>query len=138
MHDRKTFRPVRETIQPVIGRNCESVAARFAIGAIALVVALLCGCTAVERIPDQPDEAYLRMEVEPASTKIYVDSDYQGVIEKWTGRIVPIEPGARRVELRKEGYITRRFDIDLAAGEQMALTVDMERELDQLDKLERR
>ncbi|MFW5966333.1 MAG: PEGA domain-containing protein [Persicimonas sp.] len=99
----------------------------------ACLMVALCGCTAVERIPDEK-EAYLRMEVEPGSTKIYVDSDYQGVVERWTGSIVPIEPGARRVELRKEGYITRRFDVELAAGEQMALTVDMERKLESFEE----
>lgn len=101
------------------------------IPVVALLLSCGVGCTAVEEVPDSgsADKAYLRMEVEPETTKIYVDSDFHGVVERWTGRIVPVEPGARRVELRKDGYITRRFDVELAAGEQMAFTVDMERKL---------
>lgn len=91
------------------------------------------GCTAVHRIPDRQtsNQAYLRLEVEPTTTKIFIDSEYQGVVAGWVQQTVPVESGARRVELRADGYITRRFDVELAPGEEVTLKVEMEPTLDE-------
>ena len=92
------------------------------------------GCTAVQTIDDDRQQrALLILEVEPPSTEVYIDSDYRGVVEGWTGHAVPVEPGHRRVELRADHYITRRFDVRAEAGEQVVLRVRMEPSLEKLD-----
>lgn len=99
------------------------------------IFALAAGCTAVQRVPDTPSArtGYLRLNVEPGSTRIYVDSEYQGLVEGWVAQTILLQPGTRRVELRADGYMTRRFDIDLEAGEELVLQVQMEPDLEQLD-----
>ncbi len=98
------------------------------------LVCLEGGCTAVQRIPDRHSgPAYLRLDVEPDTTKIFIDSHYRGIVKGWVQQTVPVPSGKRRVELRADGYITRRFDVALAAGEQVTLRVNMERSLDDLD-----
>jgi hypothetical protein len=89
------------------------------------------GCPAVQTIPDRDQRALLILDVEPESTEIYIDSEYRGVVEGWTGQAVPIEPGYHRVELRARGKITRRFDVEARAGEQIELRVKMEPTLDE-------
>lgn len=98
------------------------------------ILCLSGGCTAVQRIPDRRSAtAYLRMDVQPDTTKIFVDSHYRGVVKGWVQQTVPVPSGERRVELRADGYITRRFDVDVAGGEVVTLRVNMERSLDDLD-----
>ena len=82
-------------------------------------------------MPDRQERALLILEVQPESTEIYIDSEYRGVVEGWTGNAVPIEPGYHRVELRARGRMTRRFDVRVEAGEQIELRVDMEPTLDE-------
>ena len=97
---------------------------------------VVAGCTAVQRIPDAQESgrAYLRLEVEPATTRIFIDSEYKGVVKGWVQQTVPVQSGERRVELRADGYITRRFDVDLKPGEEVTLQISMERTLnDELD-----
>ncbi|WP_133621699.1 hypothetical protein [Bradymonas sediminis] len=107
---------------------------KLALGAALLLLALS-GCTAVQRIsePRRASSGYLRLEVEPADTLIYIDADYQGRVDGWAANTVLVKPGLRQVELRADGYITRRFDIEVAAGEQSFLKVSMEAELERLD-----
>jgi hypothetical protein len=88
------------------------------------------GCTAVQTIPDHDERALLILEVEPGSTEIYIDSEYRGVVDGWTGNAVPLPPGQHRVALHADGHITRRFDIEADAGEQVVLRVVMEPTLD--------
>jgi hypothetical protein len=101
-----------------------------------LLGCVVTGCTAVQRIPDRQESsrAYLRLDVEPSTTKIFIDSEYRGVVEGWVHQTVPVESGHRRLELRADGFITRRFDVELAPGEEATLSVEMERTLeDDLD-----
>ncbi|QDG51517.1 PEGA domain-containing protein [Persicimonas caeni] len=99
---------------------------------VSLVGWALAGCSAVQRIPDRQEStrAYLRLDVEPSTTRVFIDSKYMGIVKGWVQQTVPVEAGARRVELRAEGYITRRFDVELEPGEEVTLQVNMERTLD--------
>lgn len=82
-------------------------------------------------MPDrQAQQAYLRLDVEPTSTRIFIDSQYRGIVKGWRGQIVPVEPGHRMVELRASGFITRRFDVEVGPGEQVTLQVRMEPSLE--------
>lgn len=103
-------------------------------GGLLALGSLSSGCTAVKRIPDDRETgtAYLRLDVEPTTTKIFVDSHYRGIVAGWVQQTVPVASGQRMVELRADGYITRRFDIDFDPGEQVTLEVDMERTLDEM------
>lgn len=96
---------------------------------------LASGCSAVQRIPSDEGSArgYLRLDVEPGDAEIYIDSEFQGVVEGWVANTLVLPAGPRRVELRGEGYITRRFDVELAPGQEIELSVRMEPELDQVD-----
>lgn len=89
------------------------------------------GCTAVQTMPDRDQRALLILEVEPGSTEIFIDSEYRGVVDGWTGNAVPLQPGYHRVELRADGRMTRRFDIRANAGEQIELRVVMQPTLDE-------
>jgi hypothetical protein len=114
---------------------CASLLALTVTG-LAVTGSILTGCTAVQRIPDRQasSKAYLRLDVEPPSTKIFIDAEYQGVVEGWVHQTVPVEAGQRRLELRADGFITRRFDVEFAPGEEVTMSVDMERVLeDDLD-----
>lgn len=93
---------------------------------------LASGCTAVQSVSDhQPPagESYLELEIEPETAELYVDGDYKGKVAGWAKGIVPLEPGQRRVKFVAEGYVTRRFDLRLEAGESKKLTLEMERKL---------
>ena len=90
------------------------------------------GCTAVETVPDAPEQgrrAHLVFDVDPPSTELYIDGAYRGTVARWVEGTVPVEPGRYRVELRAVGYITRRFDVDIEAGERRRLRLQMERTL---------
>jgi hypothetical protein len=76
------------------------------------------------------DRGYLELRVQPSTARLYVDDEYRGVIERWRHQIVPLEPGLRRVEIRADGYITRRFDVPIEAGESWTLTLEMTRPLE--------
>ncbi len=98
---------------------------------VGLFIGTLPGCTAVQPIPDEGDgRAFLRLDVEPATTRIFIDSEYQGIVEGWVQQTLPLDPGHRMVELRADGFITRRFDVEIDPGQHMTLEVQMERELE--------
>lgn len=100
-----------------------------------LIFAFVAGCTAVQRVSDAPSArvGYLRLNVEPVATRIYVDSEYRGLVQGWAAQTLVLQPGTRRVELRADGFMTRRFDIEVEADEQLMLDLRMEPDLEQLD-----
>lgn len=109
--------------------------AHFLLLAVLLLMTGGVGCTAVQRISDAPsgDSGALRLDVQPSDARIYVDTQYRGRVDGWSAQTVMLHPGMRRVELRADGYITRRFDIEVRAGKQGVLTVSMEPTLERLD-----
>lgn len=109
------------------------------LGAIARVVVLLValvaplGCSAIQPMPGGGDRGLLRLEVEPPTAEVYIDSEYRGVVEGWAAQTIPVEAGAHRIELRADGYMTQRFDITVGAGEEVTLELAMEPELEDLE-----
>jgi len=87
------------------------------------------GCTAVQRVPDREPKAYLKFRVQPESAEIYVDGDYRGTVEGWVEGAVPLEAGEHRVKIAADGYITRRFDVEVGAGRSKVLELEMEPDL---------
>ena len=113
---------------------------RQRIGLLATVAALVAtaACSAVQPMPGERGRGLLRLEVEPPTAEVYIDSEYRGVIEGWAAQTIPVAPGDHRVELRADGYMTQRFDISVGAGEEVTLQLDMEPELDDLEPPQRR
>lgn len=72
----------------------------------------------------------LRLDVEPKTAEVFVNDEYRGVITGWRGETIPMPSGQHMVEIRAEGYITQRFDIEVFADEEVTLTLKMERQLD--------
>jgi len=95
-----------------------------------LLVLSAFGCGASHAIRQPLSRGYLRFEIEPQGAEIAIDEKYSGVIDGWVGGVIPVEPGMRRVTLRADGYITQRFDIEVAAGEEVTLQLQMERSIE--------
>jgi hypothetical protein len=95
-----------------------------------LVGALICfsSCTAIQPIRSGEEDAFLELLVVPETAEVYIDDEYQGMVNRWAGQIVPVQIGYRRLELRAEGYLTQRFDLDVAAGTMHTLRVRLEPE----------
>ena len=103
----------------------------------ALFSGVLAGCSAVQRVPDQETaRGYLYMDIDPGDTRIYLDSEFHGLVDGWVARTLVLAPGDHRVELRADGYITRRFDVRIEADSQVELSIRMEPVLDQIDDFE--
>jgi hypothetical protein len=93
---------------------------------ILVFATMLAGCATAPRTSGPMARGYLRFEVEPEDAEIEIDEQYSGVITGWAANTVPVEPGVRRVTVRAEGYITQRFDIEVSAGEEVTLILEME------------
>jgi hypothetical protein len=100
------------------------------LAAILVASAALIACATAPRATGPRARGYLRFDVEPHDAEIEIDEQYSGVVNGWAQNIVPVEPGHRRVTLRADGYITQRFDIEVAAGEEVTLQLEMEPSLD--------
>lgn len=105
---------------------------RISPALFALVVTLLFAwsCATGAGAGDRGRKGYLRFVVEPSGAEVEIDEQYSGVIERWVEGVVPVEPGSRRVTVRAEGFITQRFDIEVAAGEEVTLQLALEPVLD--------
>ena len=55
----------------------------------------------------------LKLKVSPSDATVYVDGFYAGVVDDYDGMFqrLHLEPGAHRVEIRKDGYETLTFDV---------------------------
>lgn len=97
--------------------------------ACAATASLLVACATGYGTPTQP-RGYLRFEVKPDTTELLLDEQYSGLIAGWVEGVVPVTPGVRRVTLRAEGYITQRFDVEVAAREEVTFSLSLEPILD--------
>lgn len=79
---------------------------------------------------DSTGRGFLQLLVEPDHAEIVLDSEYQGLVSGWLDGVIPVRPGVQRLELRADGYMTQRFDLSVAANEQVTLELSMERELE--------
>lgn len=92
----------------------------------------LSACYAAQPTPDQGSSksSYLELAVEPRSAQIFIDDQYEGIVAGWREQVVPIAPGPRRLELRAQGYITQRFDLDVGEDSWLTLSVKLEPRID--------
>ncbi|MFB6263447.1 MAG: PEGA domain-containing protein [Bradymonadaceae bacterium] len=63
--------------------------------------------------------------VEPPSASIYIDGEYRGQIDDHPDRRLPVAPGRHRVALRADGYMTRRLDVEVEAGQTQTIELQM-------------
>ncbi len=98
---------------------------------IVLLLACACASSPSTSSPDAP--SVLQVDVQPPDASIYIDDQYQGQIDGWRDGRIPIEPGARRVELRADDYLPQRFDIDVEPDAWLTLRVRLEPTIDGSD-----
>lgn len=98
--------------------------------ALAAGVLLSASCSTTSASQRAAARGYLRFEVEPDNAAVEIDEEYSGMVSGWVQQTVPVSPGMRRVTVRARGYLTQRFDIDIAAGEEVTLILKMERALE--------
>ena len=111
----------------VVPRNLPHASRRC----LGLVLAVALGGCSAGMLVTQPDgpRGYLRLEVEPASAEVSIDEKYSGIANGWVANTIPVTPGMRRVTLSADGYITQRFDIEVAPYEEVTLVLNLEPEL---------
>ena len=68
------------------------------------------------------------LAVEPSDAELFVDGEYRGRIDRWVHQRVPVAPGHHRVEIRRKGYVSERFDLVVGAYEELSLSLSMVRE----------
>ena len=73
-----------------------------------------------------PRFGYLQLLVQPANAQVYVDGFYKGTVND-IKRLLPIEAGPRRIELRAPGYETVTFDVRIVPDETITYEADLER-----------
>lgn len=76
------------------------------------------------------DAALLQIEVVPANATVYVDGRPVRGDEVWR---VEVAPGVSRVEVRADGFLTRRYDAVVAAGDVWSVQVELWPIVDELD-----
>lgn len=83
--------------------------------------------------PTADNYAALAVEVTPVDAVLVVDEAARARLDANTPRVVLIESGVRRVEILAEGYLSRRYDIEVEAGEEYVLEVELWPEVEEVD-----
>ncbi len=76
---------------------------------------------------DQPpaDAGRLRLEVRPEDTSVYVDDQFRGTAAE--ARALTLMPGRHVIELVRPGFRTERREVDIVAGRNPDLLVEMQK-----------
>lgn len=80
-----------------------------------LVVA---GCSGFSTVSDRAGggDTFIELDVEPSDATIFIDDEYMGTVDGWHHRMVPVEPGVRRLKIDADGHIAQRLDVDIDRG----------------------
>ncbi len=116
------------------------VLARGARGALAslwcVASSFVGACALVQPVSGEVGEpALLQVDCVPPDAELLVDDAPMGELTRWREATVPIRAGARRVELRRDGYLPWRLDLDAQAGRLYRLQLDLVRDPAALDAL---
>lgn len=89
---------------------------------------LTAGCSGIEPIPDTNNggQTFVELDVEPDDAEVFIDGEYTGRVNRWAHQMVPVEPGVRQLEIRADGYISQRFDVDIDEGRTVTLRTRLE------------
>jgi hypothetical protein len=92
--------------------------------ALGLAAGSLAACAPTGAVVRKPD-ARLALRCNVPEARVYVDDAFVGRAGELSGRTLPVVSGARRVELRADGFFTAYRDVDVAKGAQAALDVQL-------------
>lgn len=119
------------------GRRAPGIRRVLRRGAVLFAVFLAFGCSGFGTVsttnPTADSYAALAVEVTPVDAVLVVDEAARARLDANTPRVVLIESGVRRVEILAEGYLSRRFDIEVEAGEEYVLEVELWPEVEEVD-----
>jgi hypothetical protein len=73
---------------------------------------------------DDRPRGYLRLDVEPATTQVYIDGYFIGSIED-VAPGYPLASGPHRIELRAEGFETAAFDVRIRPNDRVTFTKEL-------------
>jgi hypothetical protein len=81
------------------------------------------GCPATPEVPRQPTGG-LRLMVEPADARIYVDEKLEGDATTYAQRPLLLHPGHHRIKIMADGYYSEYIEVEV--GEMLIdLTVSL-------------
>jgi hypothetical protein len=89
------------------------------------LLAALCGCGATATVL-RPD-AQLVVDCPVADARVYVDEVLAGRAADLRGRAVQVRAGARRVEVRADGYFTSYREVAVPHGGRATVAVELRR-----------
>ena len=101
----------------------------FVAATVIFVAGFTASCGTTSSMQRASAKGYLRFVIEPEHAEVSIDEEYSGLVSGWMAETVPVEPGTRKVTLMADGYLTQRFDIEVAPGELVTLELNMERVL---------
>lgn len=81
------------------------------------LTAMACGATQSARRPASAPAAFLLLECTMPGARVYVDDVFVGLARQLDARPLELAPGARRLEVRADGYFTIYRDLALLPGE---------------------
>jgi hypothetical protein len=89
---------------------------------LALAALLLLGCAPTGAVVKRPN-AQLAIRCNVADARVYLDDAFVG--RAGDLRTLPVVAGARRVELRADGWFSAYRDVQVAAGARAELSVEL-------------
>src|SRR5207247_1446267 len=75
------------------------------------------------------DRGDLRLLVDPAETRVYVDGYYAGIVDDFDGLFqrLHVSPGRHEIALKLEGYQTHRIKVYVGSGSTLKIHYDMQK-----------
>lgn len=102
------------------------------------MVILIGGCSGFDTVSDTDGggDTFIELDVEPETADIFIDGDYRGTVDGWHHRMVPVEPGHRRLKLDADGHVPQRLDVDIDEGRSVTVRVRLESSISTPDDAE--
>ncbi len=79
-------------------------------------------------VPPAPEVGYLRLEVEPGDTHIYVNGQYLGPVQQFAGGAATLAPGSYQVAVVAWGYRPFQQEVQIVVGQTSTIQVTLERD----------
>ena len=92
--------------------------------ALALALAAGCGGAQVDRGRVTRDDAIVILRSNVRDAQVYVDGRFVASLDAIGGGVA-VEPGAHRIELRREDYFSSYLEVTLARAERRKVTLEL-------------
>lgn len=86
------------------------------------------GCATPSYQGSAQQTGLVRLDVTPPDATVWVDDAYQGQVNAWVHQTLRLPTGPRRIELRANGFMSQRFDIEVASDEEVTLRLKLQPE----------